>query len=127
MTSLLLFGWIKVISFDSTWIDNIRGSGSPWKGRDKEYSLLWMYVFLAMKGDRCIGRCSRNLLIPTDIQFSLHHPASVKSGVIECLVDQAIIVSSEKTLLKQELDHMKDDMVQNRYPEILSRRPKTRG
>ena len=53
------------------------------------------------------------------IQFSSHHPESVNSGVIECLVDRAMIVSSEKTLLKQELDHIKDDMVQNGYPEIF--------
>ena len=34
------------------------------------------------------------------IQFSSHHPESVKAGVIECLVDRAMIVSSEKYVTK---------------------------
>ena len=42
-----------------------------------------------------------------------------KSDVIECLVDRAMIVSSEKSLPQQESGHIKDIMVQNGYSETF--------
>ena len=51
------------------------------------------------------------------VQFTSHHPTSVKSGVIDCLVQRATIVSSNDELLEKELDKIRESMEQNNYPK----------
>ena len=51
------------------------------------------------------------------VQFTSHHPESVKSGVIDCLVKRAATVSSNDELLGKELDKIREAMNQNNYPK----------
>ena len=54
------------------------------------------------------------------VQFTSHHPESVKSGVIDCLVKRAATVTSNDELLGKELDKIReaaDRMHQNNYPK----------
>ena len=60
------------------------------------------------------------------IQFSSHHPESVKSGVIECLVDRAMIVSREKRYSSKNSTISRMPWLRTGIRRFLSRRPKTR-
>ena len=51
------------------------------------------------------------------VKFISHHPESVKSGVIDCLVKKAATVSSNDELLGKELDKIRGAMNQNNYPK----------
>ena len=51
------------------------------------------------------------------VQFTSHHPTSVKSGFIDCLVQGATIVSSNDELFKKQLDKIREAMEQNNYPK----------
>ena len=50
------------------------------------------------------------------IQYTSHHPKSVKSGVVECLARRAITVSSNEQALRKENRHIREVMRQNGYP-----------
>ena len=51
------------------------------------------------------------------VQFTSHHPTSVKSGVIDCLFQRATIVSSNDELFEKELDKNREAMEQNNHPK----------
>ena len=51
------------------------------------------------------------------VQVTSHHPTSVKSGVIDCLVQRATIVSSNDELFEKGLDQIREAMEQNNYPK----------
>ena len=57
------------------------------------------------------------------VQFTSDHPTSVKSGVIDCLVQRATIVSSNDELLEKELDTIREAMEQNNYPKHFVKIP----
>ena len=51
------------------------------------------------------------------LQFESHHPSSVKSGVVACLVNRAITVSSDQTARDAELKRIHKIRKANRYPK----------
>ena len=53
------------------------------------------------------------------IHFRSHHPDSVKSGVIECLMKRAVTVSSDTDMLRKETNHIMQAMSNNRYPRTF--------
>ena len=50
------------------------------------------------------------------IPCTSHHPISVKSGVVECLVNHAIRVSSSQAERDAELDRIQKVVMRNGYP-----------
>ena len=51
------------------------------------------------------------------VHFDSHHPLSVKSGVVECLANRAITVSSSGPARDAELKRIKQVMAANGYPK----------
>ena len=56
------------------------------------------------------------------IQFDSHHPASVKSGVIQGLTDRAMKVCSGIVERNQELQRIENVMVENGYPRKFTQK-----
>ena len=56
------------------------------------------------------------------IQSDSHQPASMKSSVIECLTNRAIMACTGKKLRDAELTRIKEAMVKNGYqPKLIER------
>ena len=51
------------------------------------------------------------------VTFTSHHPQSVKSEDIDCLVNKATTVSSNDELVGKELDKIREAINQNNYPK----------
>ena len=51
------------------------------------------------------------------VHFDSHHPLSVKSGIVECLANRAITVSSGGPARDAELKRIKQVMAANGYPK----------
>ena len=56
------------------------------------------------------------------VHFTSHHPNSVKSGVIDCLINRATTVLSSAEILKRETANIVEVMRKNGYPETSSYR-----
>ena len=51
------------------------------------------------------------------VQYHSHHPVSVKTGLIDCLMERARNVSSSEEIFKKEKRHIQDTLQQNGYPK----------
>ena len=47
------------------------------------------------------------------VQYNSHHPVSVKTGLIDCLMERARNVSSSEEIFKKEKRHIQDILQQN--------------
>ena len=56
------------------------------------------------------------------VHFTSHHPISVKSGVIDCLMYRATTVASSDDILRKETVRVVETMRQNGYPKCFTER-----
>ena len=80
----------------------------------------WTYILKETRGESLTERCIKKAT-HTDcyIHFQSHHPDSVKSGVIECLMKRAVTVPSDTDTLRKETNHIMQAMRNNGYPRTF--------
>ena len=56
------------------------------------------------------------------LHYFSHHPLCCKLGIVRTLTKRARILSSDETLLQQELQHLEKALINNSYPQHVLRR-----
>ncbi len=92
--------------------------------KENDDQLSFLDVLVKREPDFTFSTCVYRKPTNTDryLQFDSHHPRSHKRAVLQTLVDRATKISNNEHARNRELNHVKDILRQNGYPQHFLRR-----